>query len=281
MNAFPCSSLLNKRLPLPAHMSHLKRIRKSEGVITEGSLDVLLYESEAIAQVEEIIIDMGLSELPRRIISVSRNAPQTKEELVEWGKHWPLNFRPNAGKLLEDIVFSETELQQHSSHMQLAIQQARSAIDKGQCGIGCIIVDPSTGAVLASTHSESRNWMSPDQQTRFHPLRHSSIVAIDVIGRILTETQASSATNREPNSALPYICTGLDLYITVEPCVMCAMAILHSRFRRVYYSISDPAHGALGSVMSLHEDDRLNHHFDVFKGLLSEEVALLNQTRCE
>ncbi|XP_078351703.1 putative inactive tRNA-specific adenosine deaminase-like protein 3 isoform X2 [Oculina patagonica] len=69
----------------------------------------------------------------------------------------------------------------------------------------------------------------------------------------------------------PYLCTGYDLYVTREPCAMCAMALVHSRIRRVFYGCADSITGALGSRYKIHTQAGLNHHFEVFRGVLEEE----------
>eukprot|EP00884_Botryococcus_braunii_P010867 jgi/Botrbrau1/19782/Bobra.0124s0030.1 len=61
-----------------------------------------------------------------------------------------------------------------------------------------------------------------------------------------------------------YLCTGYDCYVVREPCAMCAMALLHSRVRRVVYCEADPQHGALGGTFRLHGERSLNHHYQVF-----------------
>ena len=61
-----------------------------------------------------------------------------------------------------------------------------------------------------------------------------------------------------------YLCTGFDLFCTHEPCIMCGMALLHSRFRRVFYLEPSPMFGSLGSRFSLHTDKALNYKFAAF-----------------
>ncbi|KAF0314226.1 putative inactive tRNA-specific adenosine deaminase-like protein 3 [Amphibalanus amphitrite] len=80
------------------------------------------------------------------------------------------------------------------------------------------------------------------------------------------------SVQRPPAGALPYLCTGYDAFVTREPCIMCAMALLHSRIGRVFYAVPR-AGGALGSACKLHVADGLNHRFQVFSGLGAELCA--------
>ena len=86
---------------------------------------------------------------------------------------------------------------------------------------------------------------------------------------------SQAAVSAERTDALhiarPYLCTGFDCYVVREPCAMCAMALTHSRVRRVVFCRSDPAGGALGGAFRLHGQASLNHHFDVWR--LTERVA--------
>ncbi|XP_057457554.1 tRNA-specific adenosine deaminase TAD3 isoform X2 [Lotus japonicus] len=73
-------------------------------------------------------------------------------------------------------------------------------------------------------------------------------------------------------SARPYLCTGYDIYLAWEPCIMCAMALVHQRIRRIFYRFPNPNAGALGSVHRLQGEKSLNHHYAVFRVMLPEQT---------
>ncbi|KAK4388609.1 tRNA-specific adenosine deaminase TAD3 [Sesamum angolense] len=155
---------------------------------------------------------------------------------------------------------------------------------------------------------EQQSQVGPDS---WHPLRHAAIVAIEnsaardrllfpVSGQSPDFSQedykvfspADSPLKRQKintnvkhdeimdhhrnglqcDSTRPYLCTGYDIYFVWEPCIMCAMAIVHQRIRRVFYSFPNPNDGALGSVHRLQGERSLNHHYAVFRVLLPEEI---------
>ncbi|KAL6562746.1 hypothetical protein OROGR_003753 [Orobanche gracilis] len=73
-------------------------------------------------------------------------------------------------------------------------------------------------------------------------------------------------------SGRPYLCTGYDIYLVWEPCIMCAMALVHQRIRRIFYRFPNPNAGALGSVHKLQGEKSLNHHYAVFRVMLPEQT---------
>eukprot|EP01103_Thecamoeba_quadrilineata_P016108 TRINITY_DN529_c0_g1_i3.p1 TRINITY_DN529_c0_g1~~TRINITY_DN529_c0_g1_i3.p1 ORF type:complete len:143 (-),score=17.04 TRINITY_DN529_c0_g1_i3:58-486(-) len=129
-------------------------------------------------------------------------------------------------------------------YMALAFEEAEKAKeDPLSCRpIGAVIVDPVTHRIVTTGHDQSN----------YHPLHHASMVCIQ----------------RASEQETGYLCTAYDLYITKEPCVMCSMALLHSRIGRVIYGVEDKEFGGLGGKVSLHTMPSLNHHFQVFKGLV-------------
>jgi tRNA(adenine34) deaminase len=74
-----------------------------------------------------------------------------------------------------------------------------------------------------------------------------------------------------------YRLTGTTLYVTLEPCPMCAAALVHARVSRLVFAAADPKTGAAGSIMNLVQDPRLNHRIEVVGGLMSEQAAGLLQ----
>lgn len=130
--------------------------------------------------------------------------------------------------------------------MRLALDQAQNAWLLGEVPVGAVIV--KDGTVIATGYNRPIG--------DHDPTAHAEIVALRQAALLLG------------NYRLPE-CT---LYVTLEPCAMCAMALLHARFSRVVFGARDPKTGAAGSVVDLFADSRLNHHCDV--------TAEIEQTAC-
>ena len=133
--------------------------------------------------------------------------------------------------------------------MQLAIEQAKLAADAGEVPIGAVVV--CQGEVIAQAHNH--------RETDADPSAHAEFSAI---------MQASRELERW---RLPDCC----VYVTLEPCIMCAGLMHQARIGRCVYGAPDAKAGALGSLYSINADARLNHNFEVVPGVLAKECAAL------
>lgn len=134
---------------------------------------------------------------------------------------------------------------EHLSWMRQALALAERAAAEGEVPVGALIV--RAGEVLGA------GWNQPIG--RHDPTAHAEVQAL------------RAASQRLGNYRLP----GCDLYVTLEPCPMCAGAIVHARIRRVIFAASDPKGGACGSVFDLlPSDTRFNHHTQCLGGVLVE-----------
>jgi len=130
-----------------------------------------------------------------------------------------------------------------------ALAEARRAEALAEVPIGAVIVHQ--GEIIARAH----NRRECDQD----PTAHAELMAI---------RQAAEALGS-------WRLLDCDLYVTLEPCVMCMGAIILSRVPRLVFACRDPRAGAVGSIYRLHEDDRFNHRVEVVEGVLEEESSYL------
>ncbi|HEU0318313.1 MAG TPA: tRNA adenosine(34) deaminase TadA [Solirubrobacteraceae bacterium] len=133
--------------------------------------------------------------------------------------------------------------------MRLAIREAERALEHDDVPIGAVVVHE--GEVIGAGHNE--------RELRQDPTAHAEIIALREASRALGSWRILDAV----------------MYVTLEPCAMCAGAIVLSRIPRVVYAAPDPKAGAAGSVLDVLGEPRLNHRPEVVGGLLEEECAEL------
>lgn len=134
-------------------------------------------------------------------------------------------------------------------YMAAAIELAREAGAAGEVPVGAVVV--LDGAIVGRGYNQPIG--------RADPTAHAEVMAL------------RDAAARIGNYRLP----GASLYVTLEPCVMCAGAIMHARIARVVFGARDPKTGAAGSVVDLFAEDRLNHHAEIQGGIRAEECGTL------
>ena len=131
--------------------------------------------------------------------------------------------------------------------MREAIKEAKKAELIDEVPIGCVIVKDDR--VIARGHNV--------RETKKTPLGHAEIIAIDKASKKLGAWRLQDC----------------EIYITLEPCIMCAGAIIQSRIRRVYYGAKDPKGGAIESSIKVLEAKNINHHPEIVGGVLQEECT--------
>jgi tRNA(adenine34) deaminase len=133
--------------------------------------------------------------------------------------------------------------------MRLALQEARSAADAGEVPIGAVVV--KGGQVIATAHNLPR--------TLRDPTAHAEMLAIRAAAQVLGQERLD----------------GCDLWVTLEPCAMCAGAIVHARLDRVYYAAPDPKGGAVEHGGRIFEQPACLHRPEVYSGMGEGEAAEL------
>ena len=133
--------------------------------------------------------------------------------------------------------------------MKIAINEAIIAKEKGEIPVGAVITYKNE--IIAKNHNQIIE--------KNNPLFHTELIAINC---------AINKLNQK------YLCD-CDMYVTLEPCVMCAGAIILSRMRRIYIGLENPKTGAVGSVFNIVQNNNLNHKCEVYYGIKEDDCKKL------
>jgi len=139
------------------------------------------------------------------------------------------------------------------SHMNQALEQARAAAARGEVPVGAVLIDPN-GQVAAIAGNRTRELHDPTA--------HAEIL-------VIRAACAAAASER---------LTGYDLYVTLEPCAMCAAAIAAARIARVYYAASDPKSGGVAHGAQVFSHPQAHHTPEVYDGIATAEAEALLKT---
>eukprot|EP01097_Dermamoeba_algensis_P007195 TRINITY_DN450_c0_g1_i1.p1 TRINITY_DN450_c0_g1~~TRINITY_DN450_c0_g1_i1.p1 ORF type:complete len:369 (-),score=70.84 TRINITY_DN450_c0_g1_i1:206-1312(-) len=248
------------------------------------------------------------------IAQVPKYPPLSVEERDKWSKLWPIAFHKSQAPPDDDAILSSERRDEMRKYMREALIEAKKAKRLGFRPVGCVVVDPSTKDIIVRTHDTSCSLLSslssssssssssstststssssspsaesseageestgsPYSSLSYpHPLAHASMKAIWKLGELDQSGQRKGDK---------YLGSGLHLYITSEPCIMCSMSLLHSRFSAVVYGVPHGDVGGLnvsGAGCALHQLKSLNHHFRVWRNCLSHLCAENNIDKYE
>ena len=136
-------------------------------------------------------------------------------------------------------------MENKEKYMKEALKEAKKAYNKLEIPVGAVIVKDRE--IIARAHNQ--------KETKFDTTKHAEILAIQKASKKLGAWRLNDC----------------EMYVTLEPCSMCAGAIINSRIKKVYIGTSDEKTGAVGSVLNLFEDYKFNHTVEFEKGILQEQ----------
>ncbi|RGB35162.1 cytidine deaminase-like protein [Rhizophagus diaphanus] len=278
----PIIKFIKKYCPREGILDHVKRIKKTSH--DKGfTLTVLICSVESITFTDLIALIKNHNHnsiLKPRIQQVCKYPAITRTQFDEWRKLWPINFIEDPKR---ELKFTLKEIENIEQYMERAIKLSIQAKLKGEIPIGCIMIDPKNNVILSESF-DTRN-------STKNPLSHAILNCINNVASLeksnyleksnkieIIQKQKKQTVdvviniNSESESKTTYLCKGFDIFITHEPCIMCSMALVHSRIGRVFYGHSNKVSGGLGSCYKIHTHNSLNHHFKVFKGLLQHKI---------
>lgn len=140
-------------------------------------------------------------------------------------------------------------MRNHEFYMQEALREARKAFDEDEVPVGAVIVH--NGLIIARAHNQIKLLKDPTA--------HAEMIAI------------TQAANHLQNERL----IGSSIYVTIEPCSMCAGALVLARIKELFYAADDPKAGACGSAVDIANNKNLNHRVKIEKGILGQESGAL------
>ncbi|RKP15844.1 hypothetical protein ROZALSC1DRAFT_31943, partial [Rozella allomycis CSF55] len=239
--------LLNQQLPLSKKFPFLKRIRKlSTDFVTchkdDESVEILAHpknndESQVDSDLETLLDSNSIAYKPNVVQVPNRGAVSKVEFESSYKNRWPCNFYPPYNDPLETITQEES----------IVLEDLLNKLDE----YDGFIVDPRSSNQIIAYEAK----IDASDESASSPLGHITMKLINTISsKDLLSTGFSDS----------YLCNGYDIFLKYEPCLMCSMALVHSRIRRVFFLERNHDIGGLVSIVKLSQTP-VNHKFYAFE----------------
>lgn len=254
-------SILDTQMPFPRCYSHVKRVKKMK-ILDNIELWVLVHimeSNDCEEQIKEWLKDQNIlfSEISK--FHVAKRPPKNRQEYELYKIAWPISFHEHH--------IEETNWKDLPESYRLKVLEFSKL-----CSVSerAILFNPETFDIIIDIEKK--------QSESFHPIQdHISMQIINQLAinqkeerqsrkhHVLSDQIDDVIYDNEQVVNGPYLATGYDICLKYEPCIMCSMALLHSRIRRVFYIEPRSDRGGLGSIYTLHRHPSLNHHFSVYR----------------
>jgi tRNA-specific adenosine deaminase 3 len=274
---------------------HLKRMKKADASVKPPNLVAIVLPADGVG--EDAILPESVAQRREEmetqfggrltLVEALKLPPRTRELWEEHTARWPLVF--HASVLPETQApppITEDEQREMEAHVRAAVAVGRAFASRSEalpCARGCVVVDPESLERVATSEAAAAG-------DAFLPIWHPVMVAVDAVA--VRDRQKELDAQQHEHASAPkrprreegpsssdaggaelsdaqderesYLCTGYDVYVDREPCAMCAMALVHSRARRVVFGERNESDGVLAGDVRLHTLKSLNHRYRVF-----------------
>ncbi|GAA5992085.1 hypothetical protein JCM11641_002534 [Rhodosporidiobolus odoratus] len=216
-------------------------------------------------------VALGDSPMPKiYVVDVPAQPAHTEEQARDWSTVWPVtivHIREGAKATRRKRGWERAKMEWIEREARRAWDKAEEAGRRGEYPIACHVTDSWYPGFHGSFNRPITLVNTFDtRKSTGNTLAHAACNAIDAVGILDLHDGRPELARFSPDAAdPPYLLTGLSVFMSHEPCLLCAMSLLHSRIKSLYFMKPAPGAGGCGSLYNVHEDGGLNHRFEVWE----------------